>query len=372
MRKTNRNNLIRVMLTAALLAACAFSLCACHVFAWYIPEQYSDEQKAQIYSFIKDELLTNLDHTIASVSFAQEGCAYTYDVFASDGKVVIRCSVYEDGSEEFHPMFRSVFYDGVLKEWNVDTRTETVTDKDVADYGFLFDEIRSTANHFKTDVLDVAPVSEDSYFHECFPWGMGMAQMYYEIEGQDVSAFWTVEKDDEVKNGLPLVFDVELYYGDKDKGVSLHVYGSSYDIDERIANIMDNYERDKEHDKTMLNKSLCIKVGSETLGLELYNTQAARELYDRVKRGDITISVDDYGGFEKVGDLGFSLTASDERITANAMDVMLYQGNKLVLFYGQNTWEYTKIGCVTGCSEEIFKDLIGKDNGAVQITVTAE
>lgn len=366
MRKSRGKNLILATLAAALLLCLCLTFCACHVFAWYIPKQYDDEKKEEIYSFIKDELLTKLDHIIASVSFSQDGLGYVYNVFSSEGKTIINYDVYND----FVAVTRGLYFDGVLKEWDVESRTEQVTDKDESYFAFLFERIRSTADYFKTDVIDVAPYRDDSYFHECFPWGMGMAQMYYEIDGRTVSAFWTVEKKSEVKKGLPLVFNAELYCGTETGGVSIDTYGSPYGIDERIANVKANYEERKEYEELMLNKSIDIEIGDETLEIALYNTEAARELYDRVKQGDVTLTLDDYGGFEKVGELGFNLSTSDENITADSLDVMLYQGNKLVFFYGENTWDYTRIGLVTGCSDEIFKDVIQAGQGKITVMLT--
>ena len=366
MRKLRFKNLIRIVLAAALLVCCCFSFCACHVFAWYIPEQYDDETKKEIYSFIKDELLTKLDHIIASVSFSQDGLDYSYNVFCSENKTIINYDVYDD----FNAVARGLYFDGVLKEWDVESRTEQVSDKDISEYDFLFERIRSTADYFKTDVIGVAPYRSDSYFHECFPWGMGMAQMYYAIEGRTVSAFLTVEKESEVKKGLPLVFNAELYCGTETDSVSIDTYGSPYGIDERIANVKATYEERKKYEELMLNKSIGVKIGGETLQIALYNNEAARELYDRIQQGDVTLTLDDYGGFEKVGDLGFNLPASDENITAKPQDVMLYQGNKLVLFYGENTWDYTRIGLITGYSDEIFKDVIQAGQGKITVTLT--
>lgn len=366
MRKEKFKNLIRVTLAAAVLLCLCLTFCACHVFAWYIPKQYNDEKQAEIYSFIKDELLTKLDHIIASVSFSQDGLDYSYNVFSSEGKTIINYDVYND----FTSVARGLYFDGVLKEWDVESRTEQVLDKDISDFAFLFERIRSTADYFKTDVIDVAPYRDDSYFHECFPWGMGMAQMYYEIEGRTVSAFWTVEKDSEVKKGLPLVFNAELYCGTETDSVSIDTYGSPYGIDERIENVKANYEERKKYEELMLNKSIGVQIGSETLQIALYNTEAARELYDRVKQGDVTLTLDDYGGFEKVGEFGFNIPTSDENITANPLDVMLYQGNKLVFFYGENTGDYTPIGYITGYSDEIFKEVIQAGQGKITVTLT--
>ena len=60
----------------------------------------------------------------------------------------------------------------------------------------------------------------------------------------------------------------------------------------------------------------------------------------------ITINFEDYGGFEKVGPLGTNLTTDDIHITTKPGDIVLYLGNRIVMFYGSNTWSYTMLGHV--------------------------
>lgn len=248
--RTVVNRLICVILTMALLPVCACLFCGCHVFAWYIPKQYSDEDKAEIYGYIRNDLLTELNHYIASVSLVSkidgvETYEY-YNVFASEGKVIINVSEFADMQEKTY----AVWYNGTLKKWDVANRSETVTSVSIDEYRFLFEYITKYANFIKTRVVDIASYSDDSYFHECFPWGMGMAQMYYDdIDGMSVTGSWTVEKSRIVKqDGLPLVFNAEFQLSTENEGIGIDVYGSPYGIDERVTNIINGYERYKRPD----------------------------------------------------------------------------------------------------------------------------
>lgn len=105
----------------------------------------------------------------------------------------------------------------------------------------------------------------------------------------------------------------------------------------------------------MLYKVVRVKIGSDTLGLELYNNDAAKALYAKLQEADVTFTADDYGNFEKVCELGFNLPASDENITVKPQDVMLYQGDKLVFIYGENKCDYTPIGYLTSYSTRSLK-----------------
>ena len=76
----------------------------------------------------------------------------------------------------------------------------------------------------------------------------------------------------------------------------------------------------------------------------------------------MTIQMSKYGGFEQVGDLGKDYTADDKMIIAEAGDIMLYLGNKIVVYYDSNTWEYTRLGKIKNLDKaELTRLLDGKD-----------
>ena len=95
-------------------------------------------------------------------------------------------------------------------------------------------------------------------------------------------------------------------------------------------------------------QSLSIRVNNTLMVVELADTDAARELALKASQGDIIVSLHSYGGFEQVGELPWTLPQSDRQITAEAGDVMLYQGNQIAIFHGSNSWTYTPLGKITG------------------------
>ena len=72
-----------------------------------------------------------------------------------------------------------------------------------------------------------------------------------------------------------------------------------------------------------------------------------------------------YGGFEQVGSMGQSLPRNDVQTTTHYGDIVLYSGNQIVIFYGSNTWSYTRLGHVDLTQEEMTELLGGGD-----VTVT--
>lgn len=69
-----------------------------------------------------------------------------------------------------------------------------------------------------------------------------------------------------------------------------------------------------------------------------------------------------------VGLLGTSLPTDNRQITTQSGDIVLYQGNQIVLFYGTNTWSYTQIGHVNDLSG--WQEALG--GGDVTITLSLE
>ena len=100
-----------------------------------------------------------------------------------------------------------------------------------------------------------------------------------------------------------------------------------------------------------------LKVNNHVLKVKLEDNSAAKALMNKLKEGDVTIHAEDYGGFEKVGDLGFSLPRSDKYITTSAGDIVLYEGDEISLFYNSNSWSYTKLGKVQNIKD--LKKILG-------------
>lgn len=124
---------------------------------------------------------------------------------------------------------------------------------------------------------------------------------------------------------------------------------------------------DNDDDNTM---NLNLKVNNSTMKVKLADNAATKALVERLKEGAITYNAHDYGGFEKVGALGFSLPSNDTYITTEPGDIMLYTSNQLCIFFDSNSWEYTPIGKIEGMSKQQLKDAFG--TGEVSITLSLD
>lgn len=83
-----------------------------------------------------------------------------------------------------------------------------------------------------------------------------------------------------------------------------------------------------------------------------------------------TIQMSMDGGFEQVGYLGTNLLKNDVQVTTQAGDIVLYAGNQIVMFYGSNSWAYTRLGRITDQTADEMKVLLG--NGDVAITISED
>lgn len=117
-------------------------------------------------------------------------------------------------------------------------------------------------------------------------------------------------------------------------------------------------------------QKLQVEVNGTVLTATLADTTAAKELAECLSTGPVTVTLNEYGGFEKVGKLPWSLTKSDERIVTEPGDIMLYQGNQMTIFYNSNTWSYTRLGSIDNVTDEELVHIFG--NGDISVTLSLQ
>ena len=112
-----------------------------------------------------------------------------------------------------------------------------------------------------------------------------------------------------------------------------------------------------------------VKINDEIIDVKLENNSATQELVKELKKGNVTITATEYGGFEKVGELGFSLPANDENVETNPGDIVLYQGDKVSLFYGSHSWSYTKLGKIDNVDSNKLKEVLGSGDVTLEFSL---
>ena len=117
-------------------------------------------------------------------------------------------------------------------------------------------------------------------------------------------------------------------------------------------------------------ETIKIIVSGKTLSVKIEDNEATKALVAALSEASITYEANDYGGFEKVGLLGRTLPTSDTQITTQAGDVILYSGNQIVLFYGSNTWSYTRLGKMQYESLDELKTFLKAGEGNISVTLS--
>ena len=112
--------------------------------------------------------------------------------------------------------------------------------------------------------------------------------------------------------------------------------------------------------------SMKLYINDTEIPVTWEDNATVNELTETAASEDITVSMSMYGGWEQVGSLGKSYTRNDKQITATNGDIVLYSGNQIVVFYGSNSWSYTRLGRMDLTEDEIT-DLLS--NGDVTLTI---
>ncbi len=111
-----------------------------------------------------------------------------------------------------------------------------------------------------------------------------------------------------------------------------------------------------------------VNVNGQDFTATLEQNSAVSALVQMMENGPVTLQLSDYAGFEKVGPLGQSLPASNSQTTTQSGDIVLYQGNQIVMFYGSNSWSYTRIGRIDDLTG--WEEALG--SGDVTVTLSVE
>ena len=116
-------------------------------------------------------------------------------------------------------------------------------------------------------------------------------------------------------------------------------------------------------------KEINLYIDDELIDIIWEDNESIKELKKQLENNDISIEMSIYGGFEQVGPLGFSLPRNDKQINTTAGDIVLYSGNQIVIFFGSNSWSYTKLGRISNKSQEELNDLLGNKDVQIRLTL---
>lgn len=123
-------------------------------------------------------------------------------------------------------------------------------------------------------------------------------------------------------------------------------------------NILSDEETSNYMNEKNENTNLTLSVDGTQLSVKWENNASVSALKELAADGNFTIKAHQYGGFEQVGSLPQRIESKDVHMTAEPGDIMLYSSNSVVVYYGTNTWSYTKLGHIENLSEAELQELL--------------
>ena len=121
-----------------------------------------------------------------------------------------------------------------------------------------------------------------------------------------------------------------------------------------------------------MEEKMYITIGDETHTVTMEDNVGTRALVAALQTDNITYPAHDYGSFEKVGYVGQSFPTADHQTTTSAGDLVLYNGDNICIFYGSNSWPYTRIGKLDNLSADQVRRFVKAGEGEVSITLSLQ
>ena len=127
---------------------------------------------------------------------------------------------------------------------------------------------------------------------------------------------------------------------------------------------------DNEMKAENMEQKMYITIDGQTQSVTLVDNSATRALVEKLRQAPISVTLNSSGGFEIWGALGFSLPTSNQQMTAQPGDVILYSGSNICLFYGSNSWSYTRLGKIDGMSESELRSFLKAGESNINVTLS--
>jgi hypothetical protein len=131
-----------------------------------------------------------------------------------------------------------------------------------------------------------------------------------------------------------------------------------------------DHEAQAETLQTTSGMTISITIGGQAQTIALADNAAAQALVAKLQEGSVTLSLNTNGDFEIWGALGFSLPTSNEYINGQPGDVVLYGGSNICIFYGENSYTYTRLGRIEGLTASQLKTFLKGGQSNISVTLS--
>ncbi|MBQ6478535.1 MAG: hypothetical protein IJI44_04110 [Erysipelotrichaceae bacterium] len=120
---------------------------------------------------------------------------------------------------------------------------------------------------------------------------------------------------------------------------------------------------------SMSKDELRLRIDDRMIEVEWLENESVEALRGLAREGTIEIAMSMYGGFEQVGNIGTALPRNDEQTVTECGDIVLYSGNQIVIFYGSNSWSYTRLGRILNMSKDELETLFGDHDVRIELSL---
>ena len=117
-------------------------------------------------------------------------------------------------------------------------------------------------------------------------------------------------------------------------------------------------------------KALKMTIGSTPVSVKWEDNESVNYLKELCRDQPVIISMSMYGGFEQVGAIDTDLPHNDVQTTTSSGDIVLYSGSQLVVFYGSNSWAYTRLGHITDKTSQEITELLSGGNVTITLSIS--
>jgi hypothetical protein len=140
----------------------------------------------------------------------------------------------------------------------------------------------------------------------------------------------------------------------------------SISVEEDTEASQEESEHLLEEEATMIQ----IEIGDTILTAVPENNSSAEAFLALLQEQPIKVQMSDYAEMEKVGTLGMDLPRNDTQISVGAGDVILYQGNQITIYYGTNSWNFTKLAHIEDATKESLLEVLGAGDVEVIFSIS--
>ena len=140
----------------------------------------------------------------------------------------------------------------------------------------------------------------------------------------------------------------------------------------RTASLVSDWLAKQNFQTSTETSDMYITIDGQSQRVTLADNAATRALVERLQEGPVSVTLNSSGGFEIWGALGFSLPTSNQQITAQPGDVILYNGSNICIMYGTNSWSYTRLGRIEGLSEAELRTFLKAGQSNIPVTLSLQ